>query len=80
MGQDEIAKLLEENHPRMLSYYEITEMLNEGRISVGSALRKLVKRDEIIYVIMPSDKSRGHWVRKYGIKTEENKHDSTKSK
>ena len=70
MGQHEIAQILIKHHPKLLSYVEIAELTNAGKGSVTHALRALVKREEIIYIIKPSNKNRGHWVRKYGIKKE----------
>lgn len=71
MGAQQIAELLKRNHPRLLASAQISLDLKIGKISINRSLRSLIKRNEIIYVMSPSEDSRGGWIRKYGIKLEE---------
>lgn len=71
MGQQHVANILENVAPKLLSVTEITTLSKYGRVSTIRCLNALVKREEIIYIITRSGKPQGNWIKKYGVKEEQ---------
>ncbi len=73
MSQQEVAEILKKASPNLLSHGQIAKRIGISRNSVMRNLRSLIKREEIVYVMVASGDPQGHWIRKYGIQ-EENEH------
>ena len=64
MSQEEMSKLLHSVYPEYVDYHYIMDNLNINRRSVYSNLMKLVKRNEVEFIIVISDRT-NTFIRKY---------------
>lgn len=63
MGQEEISILLRKTYPEYISYKEIMIELGAPKRIVYSNLSRMIKRQEIEYIMVLNDK--GVWIKRY---------------
>lgn len=65
MGQQEIVEILKIKYPEYLPFNKIFKKANSNRPAVFRAIRCLIKRDEIEYVIKQVDTVNGFKWKKF---------------